>query len=58
MITKLPQSEQDQIYLRRTHIEYVLVHSSKRWDLMRPQPPYPRTGRLLLLLVLHCAREN
>jgi hypothetical protein len=28
MITKLPQSEQDQIYLRCTHIKYILVHGS------------------------------
>jgi hypothetical protein len=46
------------MYLRCTRIEYVLVHSLKRWDLMRPQPPHPRTGRLLLLLVLHYAHEN
>jgi hypothetical protein len=41
MITKLPQSEQDQMYLGCTHIEYILVHGSKRWNLMRPQPISP-----------------
>jgi hypothetical protein len=41
MITKLPQSEHDQMYLRCTHIEYILVHGSKRWNLMRPQPISP-----------------
>jgi hypothetical protein len=27
--------------LRCTHIEYILVHGSKRWNLMRPQPISP-----------------
>ena len=46
MITKLPQSEHDQMYLRCTHVEYVLVHSSKRRGLMWPQSsPFPTTAQ-------------
>jgi hypothetical protein len=37
MTTKLPQSEQDQMYLLCIHIEYILAHDSVRWDLMWPQ---------------------
>jgi hypothetical protein len=29
------------MYLRCTHIEYILVHGSKRWNLMRSQPISP-----------------
>jgi hypothetical protein len=41
MITKSSQLEHGQMYLLCIHIEYVLVHDSIRWDLMRPQPISP-----------------